>query len=81
MFDLTLPNSLIDWIDLTDNKFLRKPELKVKIVLADNPTLLKTANNFQKEFYSHKVKSKGGFETFNSKCAILWGRYTETNYM
>lgn len=35
--------------------------------------VLNQRDNFQKEFYSHKVKSKGGFETFNSKCVVLIG--------
>ena len=63
MFDLSLPNSLVDWIDLTDNKFLQKPELKVKIVLADNPTLSKLANNYQKEFSEFYQKYELPFKT------------------
>lgn len=35
--------------------------------------VLNQRDNFQKEFYSHKVKSKGNFETFNSKCVVLIG--------
>lgn len=35
--------------------------------------VLNQRDNFQKEFYAHKVKSKGGFETFNSKCVVLIG--------
>ncbi|HBN06000.1 MAG TPA: hypothetical protein DD434_09485 [Bacteroidales bacterium] len=35
--------------------------------------VLNQRDNFQKEFYSHKVKSKGVFETFNSKCVVLIG--------
>jgi very-short-patch-repair endonuclease/KaiC/GvpD/RAD55 family RecA-like ATPase len=63
LFDLSLPNSLVDWIDLTDNKFLRKPELKVKIVLADNPTLSNLANNFQREFSEFYQKFELPFKT------------------
>lgn len=63
LFDLSLPNSLIDWIDLTDNKFLRKPELKVKKILTNNPTLSKIANNFQKEFSEYYQKYELPFKT------------------
>ncbi len=35
--------------------------------------VLNQRDNFQKEFYAHKIKSKGGFETFNSKCVVLIG--------
>ena len=63
LFDLPLPNSLLDWIDFTDNKVMRKPELKVKIILADNSKLLKTANNFQKEFSEFYQKFELPFKT------------------
>ncbi len=36
--------------------------------------VLNQRDNFQKEFYQTKVKSKGDFETFNSKCVVLIGR-------
>lgn len=35
--------------------------------------VLNQRDNFQKEFYAHKVKSKEDFETFNSKCVVLIG--------
>lgn len=35
--------------------------------------VLNQRDNFQKEFYQTKVKSKGDFETFNSKCVVLIG--------
>ncbi len=35
--------------------------------------VLNQRDNFQKEFYATKVKSKGNFETFNSKCVVLIG--------
>jgi len=35
--------------------------------------VLNQRDNFQKEFYQTKVKSKGSFETFNSKCVVLIG--------
>ncbi|WP_337043673.1 Shedu immune nuclease family protein [Emticicia sp. 17c] len=35
--------------------------------------VLNQRDNFQKEFYGHKVKSKENFETFNSKCVVLIG--------
>ena len=63
LFDLSLPNSLVDWIDLTDNKVLIKSELKVKIVLADNSSLQKTAKNFQKNFTEFYQKYELPFKT------------------
>lgn len=33
--------------------------------------VLNQRDNFQKEFYAIKGKSKGNFETFNSKCVVL----------
>ena len=36
--------------------------------------VLNQRDNFQKEFYQTKGKSKGQFETFNSKCIVLIGR-------
>ena len=50
LFNLSLPNSLINWVDISNNKLSQKLELKTKLVLADNPTKLKIAINFQKEF-------------------------------
>tara|TARA_R100000306_G_C4379795_1_gene143660 strand:- start:458 stop:1717 length:1260 start_codon:yes stop_codon:yes gene_type:complete len=41
--------------------------------------VLNQRDNFQKEFYQTKVKSKGGFETFNSKCVVLIGTIKELN--
>lgn len=35
--------------------------------------VLNQRDNFQKEFYATKGKSKGNFETFNSKCVVLIG--------
>jgi hypothetical protein len=35
--------------------------------------VLNQRDNFQKEFYAIKGKSKGSFETFNSKCVVLIG--------
>lgn len=35
--------------------------------------VLNQRDNFQKEFYQTRVKSKGSFETFNSKCVVLIG--------
>lgn len=35
--------------------------------------VLNQRDNFQKEFYSTKVKSKSNFETFNSRCVVLIG--------
>lgn len=35
--------------------------------------VLNQRDNFQKEFYQTKVKSKSDFETFNSKCVVLIG--------
>ena len=35
--------------------------------------VLNQRDNFQKEFYQQKVKSKANFETFNSKCVVLIG--------
>jgi hypothetical protein len=41
--------------------------------------VLNQRDNFQKEFYSSKVKSKGSFETFNSKCVVLIGSMSALN--
>ncbi|MBC3541661.1 Shedu immune nuclease family protein [Rufibacter sediminis] len=43
--------------------------------------VLNQRDNFQKEFYSIKVKSreKGNFETFNSKCVVLIGSTKDLN--
>ncbi|MBK5215069.1 MAG: DUF4263 domain-containing protein [Flavobacteriaceae bacterium] len=41
--------------------------------------VLNQRDNFQKEFYQTKVKSKGGFETFNSKCVVLIGSIKDLN--
>jgi hypothetical protein len=35
--------------------------------------VLNQRDNFQKEFYAIKGKTKGNFETFNSKCVVLIG--------
>jgi len=35
--------------------------------------VLNQRDNFQKEYYSIKGKSKGNFQTFNSKCVVLIG--------
>ncbi|WP_268124602.1 Shedu immune nuclease family protein [Roseivirga pacifica] len=39
--------------------------------------VLNQRDNFQKEFYQTKVKSKGDFETFNSKCVVLIGQISD----
>ncbi len=39
--------------------------------------VLNQRDNFQKEFYQTKVKSKADFETFNSKCVILIGQVSK----
>jgi len=39
--------------------------------------VLNQRDNFQKEFYHLKVKSKANFETFNSKCVVLIGALEE----
>ena len=39
--------------------------------------VLNQRDNFQKEFYQTKVKSKGDFETFNSKCVVLIGSLSD----
>ncbi len=35
--------------------------------------VLDQRDNFQKEFYQHKVKSKVSIESINSKCVVLMG--------
>lgn len=39
--------------------------------------VLNQRDNFQKEFYQTKVKSKADFETFNSKCVVLIGSISD----
>ena len=39
--------------------------------------VLNQRDNFQKEFYQTKVKSKADFETFNSKCVVLIGNISD----
>lgn len=39
--------------------------------------VLNQRDNFQKEFFAHKVKSKKEFETFNSKCVVLMGSISD----
>lgn len=41
--------------------------------------VLNQRDNFQKEFYQQKVKSRGDFETFNSKCVVLIGCISDLN--
>lgn len=41
--------------------------------------VLNQRDNFQKEYYSSKVKSKSNFETFNSKCVVLIGSISSLN--
>lgn len=41
--------------------------------------VLNQRDNFQKEFYATKGKSKGNFETFNSKCVVLIGSTHDLN--
>ena len=87
LFDLPLPNSLVNWLDLTDNKFLQKSELKVKISLADNPSLLKVANNFQKEFsefyqqYEIPLKTNRIYDAFHTLHYELKGKDNKRIYL
>ena len=39
--------------------------------------VLNQRDNFQKEFYAHKVKSKQDLETANSRCLVLMGTVTD----
>lgn len=39
--------------------------------------VLNQRDNFQKEFYKNKAKSKDNIETFNSKCVVLIGSTTD----
>ena len=39
--------------------------------------VLNQRDNFQKEFYQTKIKSKADFETFNSKCVVLIGSISD----
>lgn len=42
--------------------------------------VLNQRDNFQKEFYQIKAKSKSDFETFNSKCVVLIGNLNDLSY-
>ena len=63
LFNSTLPPSLDGWIDLTDNKILRKTEKKVIVLFTDNENRVRTANNFQKEFTEYHTKYETPLKT------------------
>ncbi len=63
LFNLTLPPSLDGWIDLSDNKILRKTEKKVIVFFTDNENRVKTANSFQKEFTEYHTKYETPLKT------------------
>lgn len=63
LFDSTLPESLINWVDFVDNDLLQKSEIKVKTTLADNPKIQSIAISYQKEFAEYYDKFELPFKT------------------
>ncbi len=63
LFDLPLPESLFNWVDIVDNKLTHKSEKKVNKNLADNPTIQSIAIIYQKEFTEYYEKFELPFKT------------------
>ncbi|MDI9857953.1 Shedu immune nuclease family protein [Flectobacillus roseus] len=83
--DFLIKNSLSDNVSFLEikthkTKMLEKTAYRGEDVFSATKDLtgcivqvLNQRDNFQKEFYAIKGKSKGSFETFNSKCVVLIG--------
>lgn len=89
--DFLIKNSLSDNISFLEikthkTKLIDKTTYRGKDVYSVTKDLtgcivqvLNQRDNFQKEFYTFKGKSKQDFETFNSKCVVLIGSVKDLN--